>query len=106
MINELVNSILEAEAKADGIISEASAKAEAVSLEASKKISAINLEADNTLRAESDALNKCYADKADELYAKILAEGKANADGVLEEAKTKTEKFSDEVVRGILSGNC
>lgn len=106
MINELVNSILEAEDKAEKIVSDAVAKAEGVLEESLTDISKTKAQWGNSMRAESDAILKKYSDEADALYAKILKEGKAEADAVAVEAQKKTDELADDVVRCILSGNC
>jgi len=106
MINELVNSILQAEAKADEIQREAAERASSISAEADRRDSAVRQEAEQQLKEESKAILDKNEREADELYGKILENGRAEAEIIKADGKNKAEELSEEVVRWIISGNC
>lgn len=106
MINELVNSILQAEEKAEQISREGAEKSAAVVASAEAEAAEIRKAAERALKQESESLLKQYSDGAEQSYRKTVDEGNARADKIKEEYGKDTDKLSDEIVRWIVSGNC
>lgn len=106
MINELVNSILEAEEKADKIVSEAAEKSAEISAVAEREAAVILKDAENSFRIEAARLTEKNDAEAERLYAEALAAGKASANEIRENGMKKVGRLSEEIAGYILSGNC
>ena len=106
MINELVNSILQAEAKADEILREANERAAQITASADKRDGEFRAKAEEALREESLSAVQKNENEACALYQRVIKQGEADAERIKSEAKERVDALSDEVVRCILSGNC
>lgn len=104
MIEQVINEILEAEENARAIQSDAMAKAAEINLKAAEAADRAKAEAAAKYKAESD-LKKAEAEKKGELEAeKIIAAARAEAEKIKANAKGKTAKAADYVVKTLLGG--
>ncbi len=106
MINELVNSILEAEEKSAKILADAADVALAVTENAERKAEEFYIASVASTRAECAALEAELSAKADKAYEDITQEGKQEAKRLKDNAEGKTKELSKQVVRWVLSGDC
>lgn len=106
MINELVNSIIEAEAKAEEIVRGGAERSAEVLSVAEAEVTEMRRSSEDAMRREGEALSAEYSSAADAACAEILAGGRAEAERIKRDSADEAEKISDEVVRWIVSGNC
>lgn len=103
MISEVVNSIIDAEAQAEGIVSEANAKSAALISEAEERAAAVLKDAERSAREHFDSKMGEYEATAKERYAEMTAAGDSAAKSL---SHADTEELAKEIVRCVLSGNC
>lgn len=101
-MNEIISSILEAEKKADEIITSAGLQAKSLVIEAEKKADKIRNDAVSDFkifRKESvDNADK----KADKVYAEEIESGNKKAAEIGESVKGKIDAVSDEIAKKII----
>lgn len=101
-MNEIISSILEAEKKADEIITSAGLQSKSLIMEAEKKADRIRNDAVTefkSFRKESVLLTD---KKAEEVYAEEIEKGNKKAFEIKESIEGKTNSVSDEIVKRIL----
>lgn len=106
MIDEIVNSIINAEAKADEIIKGAQAEAAEIVSTAEADAQQLLAEKEQELACRVEEITKSNAEELKQMRAKALADGEAEANAVRGGAKKQGEELSKEIARWILSGNC
>ncbi len=101
-MNEIISSILEAEKKADSLVSEAQANAKKSVLFADAEGEKIKENAiDSFKTARKEALLKAEKD-GDELYGKIASDGEKQAEEITALAKNNLEKTADLIIKEII----
>ena len=105
MINELVNSILDAERRADEITREAIEKAAEISATAEREAAVIKSDVETSFRVEAARLTEKNDALCEELYSAEVAKGNSAAEKTRAEGLKKAEKISEEITGYILSGN-
>ena len=106
MINELVNSILEAENKAEEITRGANEKAAEITATAEREAAVIMKDAEAAFKIEAARLTEKNDALAEEAYSAEMEKGRAEAAEIKAKGLKKAEKISDDVTRYIVSGNC
>lgn len=102
MINEVINSILEAEERADQIVKNANAEAKAKLAAAEEKAGIIREEAQKTAREEKLAVISKANAEADELYEKMIKDAEESALEIKKNAEKNKQKAVDLIVGGII----
>jgi len=102
-MNEIISSILEAEKKADSLVSEAQTNAKKSVLFADADGEKIKENAIDSFKiARKEALIKAEKD-GEELYNKIALSGKEQAEKITALAKGNLEKTADLIVKEIIN---
>ncbi len=105
MIDEVVNSILAAEAKAEEISHSASEKAASILKEGEERAGRIKAEAEEQSRQQTAEFLASHAALAEENYASAVEEGKKKAENEYR-FDGRAEKAAEDIARYILSGDC
>ena len=101
-MNEIISSILEAEKKADEIITSAGLQAKSLVIEAEKKADKIRNDAVNDFKAFRKESIENADKKADKVYAEEIEGGNKKAAEIGESVKGKIDSVSDDIVKKII----
>ena len=101
-MNHIISSILEAEAKADEIISKSTEKAKAIILQGENDAENIKSEAITSLKDKRNEIISFAEEDAENRYQAIVSKGEIDTKKKIEKAKTNIEKASEYVLSEIL----
>ncbi len=103
MINEVINSILEAEGEADRIRTAAAAAVKAITAAAEKECAEIRREGAEKAAAAVQAITADSEKAAKSAADKVIADGKAQAQKIIDNADSNVKEAVDYIVGRLLT---
>ena len=100
-MESIINSILEAETKAEAIISDAKAKSKQITLQAGEEAFKIKEAGIDAVKSAKKAELENANSVADAKYSKIIEEGKIAVQNFTNQANQKVEGVAESVFEGI-----